>query len=222
MSDNGKGKRILPERPPFNAIKQALKAQGADIYVSGPVPPEQLASRQLSAKLHCFRPSCKQLQALIELAGQPDGLVFTASTEDLIIAYATFQKPDYPWWQSRCQPCLLELGSLETDPAWRKGGIASTLMAALFNNADFTYFERYIVMAMQSSANWDLSGTGLEPWAYRKMMVGFFKKYGFQPRETLDPEIAEFPGSVLLVRTGSLVDEAAQCRFTADCNRPGY
>ncbi len=213
----GSREKPRPARPPYNAIEKRILNRGEEISLCGPVPGEQLTGQRLSEGLSCFRPACKQQQALAELALQPDGLVFTASKKDTIIAYAAFQKPDYPWWRSRCFPCLRELGSLEIDPAWRRSGITSALLEAIFCDDNFTYFEHYIIFAVQSPFNWDLAGTGLGPWAYRKLMINFLKKYGFHPQETADPEIAEIPGSVLLVRAGRFTDAESKSRFSHNC-----
>jgi acetoin utilization protein AcuA len=221
MSCGDKRVQHLPGRPAFNKIEKNIIIRGEDITLSGPVPGEQLNRKQWSEGLHCFRPACKQQHALAELALCPDGLVFTASRQETIIAYAAFQKPDFPWWRSRCFPCLLELGSLETDPAWRRSGITSALLEAIFCDNQFTYFEHFIVFAVQLPYNWDLSGTGLEPWAYRRMMIGFLKKYGFHPQETADPEITDHPGGVLLVRTGRFTDGESKSRFISNCLHPG-
>jgi len=204
-------------KPPFDSINKISRTPLGKLQIRGPVSADQLASCLLTDGLSCFRQPCRQHQALVDLAGQPDGLVFTASMADKIISYVSFQKPDYPWWEKRCFPNLTELGSIETDPAWRKMGLGKNLLDNIFKNSEFDYFEDYIVMAAHFVQSWDLKNTGLSPWAYRTFMIDFFVKYNFTTWETVDPEIREHPSNILLARVGKNISESEIIRFTSCC-----
>ena len=202
MSDHFNQTSDKFEKPPFDAINSAVVTPLGKLIVRGPVTPEFLGSLKLSEGLTCFRPPRRQHAALVELADEPDGLIFTATLVDTVLSYVAFQKPDFPWWKRRCFPSLLELGSIETDPGWRKMGLAKTLFDKLFKNPEFTYFEDFIIIAIQFIESWDLINTGYSPWNYRQFMINFFKGYGFTTWETIDPEIREHPCNILVARIG--------------------
>jgi acetoin utilization protein AcuA len=187
------------------------------LHINGPVSPDRLAQLRLAEGLSCFRSSCRQHDALIDLAGEPDGLIFTASLANIIVSYVSFQIPDYPWWQKRCLPELLELGSIETDPAWRQMGLGNAILNNLFNNPDFTFFENLIVIAVQFIQSWDLKNSGMSPWAYRQLMIDLFKKYNFLTWETVDPEIREHPCNILFGRIGKNISPEQVTLFTSCC-----
>jgi len=194
------------EKPPYDSISEAFDTYLGRLHVRGPVDPKRMDDYNLSRGLCCFRPCNRQQQALIELSECPDGMVFVAAYANTVISYVCFQKPDYPWWQKRCFPQLLELGSIETDPAWRNIGLTKTMLSTIFSNNQFTYFENYIVIAVQTVDMWDLVNTNLSTWEYRRLLLELFKKYGFEPWETEDPEVREHPSNILMARVGSNID----------------
>jgi acetoin utilization protein AcuA len=214
--DNKQAKAVFI-KPPTDSINSMMSTALGRLHIRGPVNAEELNNYSLAEGLACFRPACRQHQALVELSREPDGIIFTASLANKIISYVTFQKPDYPWWQTRCFPSLLELGSIETDPAWRKMGLTNILLTNVFNNPDFKYFDDYVVMAVQFIHSWDLKNTALAPWAYRQFMLDLFKKYNFVTWETVDPEVREHPCNVLLARVGRNLDAKTISFFTGCC-----
>jgi acetoin utilization protein AcuA len=204
-------------KPAYNSVEASMQTPLGRLRVLGPVDPAELNEHRLADGLSCFRQSCRQHAALVDLAGQPDGLVFTASLAGTVVSYVSFQKPDYPWWESRCLPELLELGSIETDLSWRKMGITRILLESIFKNPDFVYFESYIVMAAHFVHSWDLKNTNMPPWNYREFMLKLFGSYGFTTWETVDPEIREHPCNILLARVGSKIDSDCVKLFTGSC-----
>lgn len=217
MNDMEKQECITFIKPPYDAVKSTFQTSFGQLDIRGPVTPDILKSYRLAEDLKCFRSSCRQHEALIDLAGQPDGIIFTASLANTVISYVSFQRPDYPWWQNCCMPEIIELGGLETDLRWRKMGLTNILLDNIFKNPVFTYFEDYIVIAVQFIQSWDIRNTGLDPWAYRDFMLKLFKKYGFTTWETIDPEIREHPCNVLLARTGKNLDNNCILQFTETC-----
>lgn len=205
------------KKPPLDSISTLLPTALGHLHIRGPVGAGELEKYSLAEGLACFRPACRQHQALIDLSSEPDGIVFTASLANKVISYVTFQKPDYPWWQTRCFPSLIELGSIETDPAWRKMGLTNAVLANVFNKPDFKYFDDYVVIAVQFIHSWDLKNTALAPWAYRQFMLDLFKKYDFVTWETVDPEVREHPCNVLLARVGCNLDLKIIKFFTGCC-----
>lgn len=217
LKENECPEKLTIVKPAYNTVEASIQTPLGRLRVSGPVNPSQLDEQRLAEGLSCFRQAYRQHAALVELAGQPDGLVFTASLAGTVVSYVSFQKPDYPWWESRCLSELLELGSIETDLSWRKMGITSILLDNIFKNPDFDYFENFIVMAAHFVHSWDLKNTGLAAWNYREFMLKLFGNYGFTTWETVDPEIREHPCNILLARVGSKIDSACIKAFTGSC-----
>ncbi len=153
----------LQPRPKIVQMVKTVTGKG-EVHLEGPVSAAVLEPLRLNEGMNCFRPPLKQLQALISLSRQPDGLVFLSRHGHTIVSYLTFQKSDFPWWRKRWFPQLLELGALETDPEWRKKGVTSALLAAIFCNPAYAYFEDFIVFSIQSAYYWDIDRTGLSPW----------------------------------------------------------
>ena len=217
MQNENNHDRFTIEKPPFDSFSRIMNTDLGRLHIRGPVDPERLSNYRLSDGSCCFRPASRQHSSLLELSKQPDGLVFTAALANIIVSYVTFQKPDYPWWQERCFPRLVELGSIETDPAWRNMGISKALLDSLFKNPDFQYFEDYIVIAVHFIQSWDLKNTGLDPWTYRDFMLSLFKRYNFSNWETVDPEVREHPCNMLLARVGDKSGLKDLTHFTSCC-----
>lgn len=217
MQNHNNQDRFTLEKPPYDSVSTLMNTALGRLQIRGPISPEELDNHRLSDGLCCFRPSSRQHSSLLELSKQADGLVFTAALANIIISYVTFQKPDYPWWQERCFPRLVELGSIETDPSWRNMGISKMLLDNIFKNPDFLYFEDYIVIAVHFIQSWDLKNTGLSPWAYRDFMLSFFKGYSFTTWETVDPEVREHPCNMLLARVGNKSGVKDITHFTSCC-----
>lgn len=191
------------QKPPYDSVKSMMPTTLGKLLIRGPVAPENLEKYSLTEGLCCFRPPSQQHQAILDLSQEKDGLIFTATLANIIVSYVSFQKPDYPWWQKRCFPYLIELGSIETDPSWRNMGISKALLENLFKNSNFLFFEDFIVIAVQFIQSWDLINTGMSPWTYRQFMLDFFKKFDFVTWETVDPEVREHPCNILLARVGA-------------------
>ena len=209
--------RFSVKKPPYDSVNKVLPTYMGRLHIRGPVNPERLSGYNLLGGLCCFRPCNKQHQALLELANSPDGMVFVAAYANTIVSYVCFQKPDYPWWQKRCFPQLLELGSIETDPSWRKIGLTKTVLETIFNDDNFDYFEDFIVIAVQTVDIWDFKNTNLSPWEYRRLLLNLFQKCSFTSWETEDPEIREHPSNILMARIGSNIEEKFRKHFYNCC-----
>jgi len=79
--------------------------------------------------------------------------------------------------------------------------------------------EDYIIITTEYYWHWDLKGTGLNVWEYRKMMEKMMNAGGLEWYATDDPEICSHPANCLMVRIGKRVDNESiqkfdQLRFT--------
>src|SRR5205809_2272235 len=72
------------------------------------------------------------------------------------------------------------------------------------------WIEHVIVLGMGLDWHWDLSGTGLDVNAYRKILRSAFERVGFREVRTSEPNVAMHASNLLLVRVGAHVPAAAQ------------
>jgi GNAT superfamily N-acetyltransferase len=130
----------------------------------------------------------------------PEGRVVAALAGDTLVGYlALFQPgPDERWGQQPI-PGLLELGALEVDRAWRRRGLARSLLQATFAGGEL---DRAIVLAPQYAMDWDLEASGLTWREYRDLILRLFRRHGFADFVTDEPLVAADPKNFLLVRVG--------------------
>lgn len=188
-------------------VSKSIATSQGIIVLRGPVRAEELASMVPDEGLNMFRPPQKQLRALIEIASLPEGFVFIAHLDQLLIGYVTFHPPEEfeRWGQGNLKE-IMELGAIEVSPAWRGFGIASKLLETAFETG---IFEDYIVISTEYYWHWDLARSGLNIWEYQDMIKNLFGKVGLLPVGTNDPEITCHPANMLAARIGSRVKPEA-------------
>lgn len=181
------------------------------IVIEGPVEPEVLAKLKFHKDLVAFRPPEKQHKALIEIAGLEEGRIIIARHEDTIVGYATFLYPDpLERWSEGKMDNLLELGAIEVIPEFRGASVGKNILRlSMMDDA----MEDYIIITTEYYWHWDLKGTGLNVWEYRKMMEKMMNAGGLEWYATDDPEICSHPANCLMVRIGSRVDEESIQKF---------
>jgi len=171
------------------------------VLVEGPVSPADLASYTMNGLMNNFRPPDRQKEALVEIAGLDPGMVFVARRGREIVGYVTFHRPDeYTRWIRH--PRVLELGGIEVSREWRKARLGRRLLQCAFSHP---VFEDYIVITTEYCWHWDLQGTCLDLWGYRKMLTSLFGSAGMVMKATDDPDINEHPANVLMARVGANV-----------------
>lgn len=181
-----------------------LETPKGKVEILGPVSSEYIAGLEINNNLNNFRNAPRQKEALIMVANQPEGIVYIARHENEIIGYVMFHYPSqFSRWNKH--PRLLELGAIEISREWKKLGIATKLLEEAFKNP---VLEDYIVITTEFYWHWDLEGSGLNVWAYQKMLKKLFGSAGFKRRHTDDPEILEHPANMLMVRFGRNINES--------------
>lgn len=192
-----------------------IKTLKGVIHVYGPVPPGEIESLSMDDTLDCFRQPERQKKALKEIASLPKGRVFIACLEGVIIGYVTFHPPEkFERWAQGNIDCILELGAIEVSRRYRGLGIARALMEVAFRDGAM---DDYIVIATEYYWHWDLEGTNLAIWEYRRMLEAIMSSVGMEPKETTDPEINSHPANVLMVRIGKNVSSEDIAAFEALC-----
>ncbi|HLQ71591.1 MAG TPA: GNAT family N-acetyltransferase [Bacillota bacterium] len=181
------------------------------IVIEGPIQSSDLEKYEFHEDLTAFRPAPRQLEALLEIADFPEGRILIARTSEMIIGYMTFVHPDpIERWSEIKMDDLIELGAVEIIPNYRGQKVASKLLkVALMDD----YMENYIVFSTEFYWHWDLEGSGLNVWEYRKLMEKMMAVGGLKPQTTDDPEIISHPANSLVVRIGKNVPKESIEKF---------
>lgn len=185
----------------YHSLKTIVN--GRELLIEGPISGSELASYRFDDGLKAFRIPEHQHQALIEIADLPEGRIIVAREDDLVLGYVTFLHPDpLERWSQAKLPDLLELGAIEISHLIRAGGVAKKLLEVSF--ADDA-MEDYIIITTEYYWHWDLKGTGLDVWQYRKVMEKVMGSVGMVWMATDDPEICSHPANCLMAKIGKRV-----------------
>lgn len=188
-----------------------LKTANGRLLIEGPVLKEKLKSYEFHPNLTAFRPPQQQHQALIEISDLPEGRILIARLNHTIVGYVTFLYPDpLERWSEGNMDNLIELGAIEVIPEFRGNRVGQNLLkVAMMDDA----MEDYIIITTEYYWHWDLEGTGLNVWDYRKMMEKMMSAGGLEWYATDDPEISSHPANCLMVRIGNRVDTESIQKF---------
>lgn len=201
----------MEHRKTYNA--KEIKTKNSRLIIEGPVTPEKLASYEFHEDLIAFRPPAQQRKALIEIAGLPEGRILIARTHDTIVGYVTYLYPDpMERWSEGKMENLIELGAIEVVPEVRGSSVGKTLLQVSMMDK---MMENYIVITTEYYWHWDLKGTGLNVWEYRKVMEKMMNAGGLEYYATDDPEISSHPANCLMARIGKNVDAESVQKFDA-------
>ena len=190
---------------------KTLKTGNGTITLEGPLSANELKKYHFHEHLVAFRPPKKQFEALIDIADFPEGRIIIARTEDTIIGYVTYLHADpLERWSTFKMEDLIILGAIEVIPEYRGVGTASSLLKVSMMDE---YMENYIIISTEYYWHWDLDGTNLSIWNYRKVMEKMMAAGGLKPAPTDDPEIISHPANCLMVRIGKNVPESSIQQF---------
>lgn len=174
-----------------------------EIIIEGPVPSSELKKYHFHEQLTAFRIAPKQFEALLSIADFTEGRIIVARTVDTIIGYVTYLHPDpLERWSEFNMEDLIELGAIEVIPKYRGSRVASGLLKVSMMD---DFMENYIVISTEYYWHWDMDGTKLSIWDYRKVMEKMMAVGGLLPAPTDDPEIISHPANCLMVRIGENV-----------------
>ncbi|WP_422660462.1 GNAT family N-acetyltransferase [Paenibacillus sp. EC2-1] len=181
------------------------------LIIEGPVTPEQLSELTMHPDLNAFRRPAEQHEALIEIAGLAEGRIILTRDGNMIVGYVTFHYPDEQerWSQGKMED-LVELGAIEVANDYRSLGLGQKMIQTAFEDEQM---EQYIVFTTEYYWHWDLKGSGLNVWDYRKMMERLMKVVEMEWYATDDPEICSHPANCLMVKIGKQVPLSSQEQF---------
>ena len=190
---------------------QRVATPMGELIVEGPVPPEELAGLAMHADLDAFRRPKEQHEALLEIAGLPEGRIIVARHGLTIVGYVTFHYPDeMERWSEGQMEDLIELGAIEVADDYRGCGLGKRMIRLAFEDRQF---ENAIVFTTEYYWHWDLEGSKLNVWEYRAMMEKLMKCVDMIWYATDDPEICSHPANCLMVRIGKEVPLASVEQF---------
>lgn len=193
----------------YNA--KELKTPHGNVIIEGPITSEKLADLEFHEHLVAFRPAPQQHKALIEIAALPEGRIIIARFNNMVVGYATYLYPDpLERWSEGKMEDLIELGAIEIIPQFRRYGVGKNLLiVSMMDDA----MEDYITITTEYYWHWDLKGTGLNIWEYRKVMEKMMNAGGLVWYATDDPEICSHPANCLMVRIGKRVKSESIQQF---------
>lgn len=199
----------MEHKKTYNAME--LKTKHGAVVIEGPIPGKELEELEFHEDLTAFRPAPQQHKAIVEIADLPEGRVLIARYQNMIVGYVTFLYPDpLERWSEGNMKNLIELGAIEVIPKFRGSSIGKALLKVSMMD---DYFEDFIVITTEYYWHWDLKGTGLNVWEYRKVMEKMMQAGGLEYYATDDPEISSHPANCLMARIGSRVAREAIQQF---------
>ncbi len=188
-----------------------LETEHGPLVIEGPIEGEKLSKLDFHEDLVAFRPPAQQHKALIGIADLPEGRILIVRDDQMIVGYVTFLYPDpLERWSEGNMENLIELGAIEVIPKYRGSGVGKSLLkVSMMDDA----FEDFIVITTEYYWHWDLKGTGLNVWEYRKIMEKMMQAGGLEYYATDDPEISSHPANCLMAKIGSRVDNESIQQF---------
>ncbi|RDY68521.1 GNAT family N-acetyltransferase [Halobacillus trueperi] len=190
---------------------EAFDTEHGPVIVEGPLPSDDLEKYTFHEGLTAFRPPEKQFEAIKGIADFEEGRIIIARHNEEIIGYVTYLHPDpLERWSEGSMEDLIELGAIEVIPEFRGYRIGSRLLRVSMMDE---YMENYIIISTEYYWHWDLKGTGLNIWDYRKVMEKMMAAGGLTPSPTDDPEIISHPANCLMVKIGRHVSDSSVEQF---------
>ena len=193
----------------YNAVE--VQTKHGPVIIEGPIPSEEIASLEFHEDLVAFRVPAQQHKAIIEIAKLPEGRIIIVRDKQTIVGYCTFLHPDpLERWSQGNMENLIELGAIEVIPKFRGTGVGKALLrVSMMDDA----MEDYITITTEYYWHWDLKGTGLNVWEYRKVMEKMMQAGGLEYFATDDPEISSHPANCLMAKIGNRVDNESIQQF---------
>ncbi|MFF2878848.1 GNAT family N-acetyltransferase [Gottfriedia sp. NPDC057991] len=188
---------------PKKYFSKTIQTVHGGLIIEGPVESALLETYHFHENLTSFRQPAQQHKAIVEIASLPEARIIIARLDQTIVGYVTYLYPDpLERWSKTTLENLIELGAIEVIPEFRGFSVAKNmLILSMLDDA----MEDYIIITTEYYWHWDLKGTGLNVWEYRKMMEKMMNAGGLIQFATDDPEICSHPANCLMVRMGKRV-----------------
>ena len=200
----------------FQSKQKYIPHLNQTVIIEGPVPTSSLINMELDATLDAFRRPKEQHTALVEITKLPEGRIIVARVDQLVVGYVTFHYPDpLERWSEANMVDLIELGAIEVSDNYRNCGLGKAMIKLAFSEGQL---DNFIVYTTEYYWHWDLEGSKLSIWDYRKMMEKLMQTVDMIWYATDDPEICAHPANCLMVKIGpnvpiSSVEQFDRIRF---------
>jgi acetoin utilization protein AcuA len=181
------------------------------LTLEGPISGEALRDYEFHEGLVAFRRPAQQKQALIGIADLPEGRINIVRDGNIVVGYVTFVYPDpmERWSEGKIEN-LIELGAIEVAKEYRGVQVGKNLLRlSMMDDA----MEDYIIITTEYYWHWDLKGSGLDVWEYRKVMEKMMNAGELEWFATDDPEICSHPANCLMARIGKRVNSDTIFQF---------
>jgi len=181
-----------------------FKHKNGDLIIEGPISSDELAALDFHENLTAFRRPTQQQEALVKIAGLPEGRIIVARYLNQVVGYVTYVYPDpLERWSEGNIENLIELGAIEVVPEFRSGGVGKALLTvSMMDDA----MEDYIILTTEYYWHWDLKRTKLNVWEYRGIMEKMMNAGGLEYYATDDPEVSSHPANCLMARIGKRIE----------------
>ncbi len=209
MNKKGVKHKPMEHKKKYNIVE--IPYQNRTLVIEGPVSGKEINHLEFDDGLVAFRIPDEQKKAIINIANLPEGRIIIARDGSKIIGYVTFLYPDpLERWSEGKMENLIELGAIEVSAKYRGVQVGKNLLK--LSMADDAMND-YIVITTEYYWHWDLKGSGLDVWEYRKMMEKMMNAGGLEWFATDDPEICSHPANCLMARIGSRVNQESIEQF---------
>jgi acetoin utilization protein AcuA len=206
-------------------VIQTLSSPYGPIELWPCTSPDGLERFEIDPSLNIFRPALLQQHALVGIAADLEGCVTIAKLGYRIVGYAAFHPPDkIERWSQSNVPGIIELGAVETSVAHRGRHLARKLLETAFATGRF---DDKVCIATIYQWHFDLDGTGLSTYQYRRLLERMYGSVGFTVYKTDDPEIQYDPGNALMARIGpraspEVIQEFKRLLFLGEESEPRW
>ncbi|AYC29868.1 GNAT family N-acetyltransferase [Paenisporosarcina cavernae] len=199
----------MEHKKTYNAME--LKTKHGNLIIEGPISSDAIKGYEFHSDLVAFRTPAQQHKAITEIASLPEGRIIIARDNMTIVGYVTFLYPDpLERWSKGQMEELIELGAIEVIPKFRGSGVGKGLLhVSMMDDA----MEDFITITTEYYWHWDLKGTGLNVWEYRKVMEKMMNAGGLEYFATDDPEISSHPANCLMAKIGKRISQESIQRF---------
>jgi acetoin utilization protein AcuA len=197
----GENEEEFKETPPKKNTR-TLETAGGNVLIENYCAAEKLWQLTVDEGIRMFsrhNPE-RQRQALIKVAGLPEGNIVAGVTDSTLVSYIGIHHPSAgERWGKPAYHWLFELGAIEVSREYRELGLAELMLRVAF---DDPFYDDKIMITTAFTWHWDLEGTGMDKAQYREMFVHLAGKFGFIEMGTDEPNVTMDYANLFLVRLG--------------------
>ncbi len=188
--------------------EKSLDTPRGRVKLRARVSPEEIDALEMDQGMGMYTPPYSppslEKKALKRISREKDAdIIVAVDPERRIVGFIAIGRPAEPdRWGKLGEKGLLEALAIEVSADWRCMGIANAMMRV---GLEDPAFDQRIVMCTGFSWHWDMDGVGISKEDYRRVLLGYLAKAGFQYFQTDDPNVQLDPANFLTARVGRAV-----------------